>query len=234
MSLHEHVSPKEYLLWLLSSASIDHDNTVCNTKGIVTEKFNEEFGTKYQPSEISQWQSLVGWAKDLGMNEQQAFTVNHRYWYDIDLISQAKPNPGAIEFLEKADRLAKDRHLGGPIINSSRPYSQLAATVGWYREHAPFIKPEQIVVGLPDIVVAGDAQKQAISKCWYIKLFGCPAHIEDVTAHAKIILDTTDAFVFLLSDDTSLDKFYRGKLMRFGGLNGNPPDMTQLARLISS
>lgn len=228
MSLPEFMSTKEYLLWLMGNVSVDHDNTVSDTKGIVVEKFNEEFGTNHQAIEISQWLSLTDWCRTLGMNEEEALTVNHRYWYDPDLINLALPNPGAVEFLERANR------SGRLTINSSRPYKQLDATIAWYRQYVPFIKPEQIVVGLPDVVVPGDIMRQAASKAWIVRLLGCRAHVEDVVYHAQFILDYTNAFVFLLSDDASLDMRYRTRLMRFGGINGKPPDMTLLARLINS
>jgi len=222
------MSSKEYLSWLMENVSVDHDNTVCDTKGIVVEKFNEEFGTNHQAIEIREWRSLADWCCALGMNDEEALAVNQRYWYDPDLINLALPNPGAIEFLEKANRMGRLR------INSSRPYEQLDATVAWYRQYVPVIRPEQIVVGLPDVVVPGDILTQAVTKAWIVRLFNCRSHVEDVAFHAKFILDNTDAFVFLLSDDASLDTKYKTRLMRFGGINGKPADMTQLAELISS
>ena len=227
MSLPEFMSTKEYLSWLMENVSVDHDNTVSDTKGIVVEKFNEEFGTNHQAIEISQWRALADWAKEIGMDDKEALSVNHRYWYDPALINLAKPNPGAIEFLERANR------IGRLTINSSRPYDQLVPTIAWYRQHAPFIRPEQIVVGLPDVVVPGDIMRQAASKAWIVRLLGCRAHVEDVVYHAQFILDNTNAFIFLLSDDASLDVKYKTRLMRFGGINGKPPDMTLLAQLIN-
>jgi hypothetical protein len=120
------------------------------------------------------------------------------------------------------------------IINSSRAYGQLDGTVAWYRERIPFIRPEQIIVGLPDVVVPGDIVAQAVSKVWTIKLFGSRSHVEDVVLHAKFVLDYTDAFVFLLSDDPSLDEEYKTRLMRFGGQSGQSPDLTFLVKLLSS
>lgn len=228
MLLPEYLSTKEYFSWLMENVSVDHDNTISDTKEIVVEKFNEEFGTNHQAIEISQWYSLPEWCRALGMNKEEALVVNHRYWYDPDLINLARPNPGAIEFLNKANLKG---HL---TVNSSRPFDQLTSTVGWYRHYAPFIKPEQIVVGLPDLVVPGDIMRQAVSKAWIVWLLGCRAHIEDVVYHAKFILDYTNAFVFLLSDDSSLDVKYKTRLMRFGGINGKPPDMTLLAELVDS
>lgn len=226
MSLPEFLSKQEHFSWLMGKVSVDHDNTISNTKGIVTEKFNEEFGTNHQVVELAGWRAVAGWARDLGMSNEEALAVNHRFWFDTDLINLARPNPGAIEFLERANR------TGELIINSSRPYEQLGSTRAWYRQYAPFISPEQIIVGLPDIVIAGDILSQAISKTWVIKTLGSRSHIEDVSFHAKTILDYTDAFIFLLSDDTALDTRYQTRLMRFGGKDGKAPDMSQLARLI--
>lgn len=228
MALSEFQPRKEYLLWLMEKVSVDHDNTVCNTKGIVTEKFNAEFGTSHKPVEISRWHSVADWAEELGFTQEEALAINDRFWYDQEIINQADPNPGAIKFLRRTNK------NGNLIINSSRSYDQLDGTVVWYRKHAPFIRPEQIIVGLPDIVVPGDVVAQAASKAWIIKLFGCRLHIEDVPFHAKFILDNTDAFVFLVSDDPSLDEAYKTRLMRFGGINGNSPDLTLLAQLTSS
>ena len=219
---------KEYLSWLIEKVSVDHDNSVSNTKGIVAQEFNAEFGTHHKSVEISRWHSVADWAQELGFSRQEALAINNRFWYDPKIINQAEPNPGAIEFLEKANK------KGGLIINSSRSYDQLDGTVIWYRQHAPIIRPEQVIVGLPDIVVPGDIVAQAASKAWIVKLFGSRSHVEDVPFHAKFMLDNTDAFVFLLSDDASLDEAYRGRLMRFGGINRQSPDLTLLAKLISS
>lgn len=217
---------REQLYYLLAYASIDHDNSVCNTKGQITEEFNKDFGTNHKVIEIVRWNSVADWALDLGYSQTEASAINHRLWYNEFLINQAKPNPGAIEFLEKVKR------IGNPLINSSRPYEQLQGTVDWYKKYAPFWDTERIVVGLPDIVRAGDLMAQAVSKAWIVKLFKCRSHIEDVTLHAKLILDTTDAFVFFLSDDPSLDEAYKGRIMRFGGVNGAHPDLTGLNSLI--
>lgn len=225
MSLPEFLTTKEYLSWLIENLSVDHDNTISDTKGIVVEKFNEEFGTNHQAIEISQWLSLADWCRTLGMDEEEALVVDHRYWYDPDLINLARPNPGAVEFLKKANQ------VGRLIINSSRSFEQRGSTITWYKKHMPFIKPEQIVVGLPDVVIPGDALSQAVSKTWVIRLFGCRAHVDDVASHAKLILDHTNAFVFLLSDDASLDRRYQTRLMRFGGIGNRPPDMTMLNKL---
>ena len=219
---------EEYLSWLIEKVSVDHDNTTSNTKGIVTVKFNAEFETKHKPIEISRWHSVADWAMELGFTWNEALAINNRIWYDPELINQAEPNPGAIKFLRRANK------KGGLIINSSRSYDQLDGTVIWYRQHAPIIRPEQVIVGLPDIVVPGDIVAQAASKAWIVKLFGSRSHVEDVPFHAKFMLDNTDAFVFLLSDDASLDEAYRGRLMRFGGINRQSPDLTLLAKLISS
>ena len=211
----------------MENVSVDHDNTISDTKGIVTEKFNKEFRTNHRSIEIARWRAVADWGKELGMSDEEATAVNHRYWFDKDLINLARPNPGAIDFLEEANGKGK------LIINSSRPYEQLESTRDWYGYYAPFIKREQVIVGLPDIVTPGDILAQAVSKVWIIKLWGSRSHVEDVTFHAKLILDYTDAFVFLLSDDTSLDGAYNSRLMRFGGVNGEPPDMKGLARLIT-
>ena len=227
MSLPELLSPQERFSWLMENVSVDHDNTISDTKGIVTEKFNQEFGTNHHVMELAGWRAVADWAKALGMSDEEALAVNHRYWFDKDLINLARPNPGAIEFLERANR------MGRLIINSSRPFEQLDSTRLWYRQYAPFVKPEQIVVGLPDIVIAGDILSQAITKTWVVKLLGCRAHIEDVPFHAKVILDYTNAFLFLLSNETWLDGVYNSRLIRFSGVNGEPPDMKGLARLIT-
>ncbi len=224
----ERLYSKEYLYWLLQKVSVDHDNTICDTKGLIVERFNQEFGTNHQAIEIARWHSLADWAKELGMTDKEAQAVDQRYWFDKDLVNLARPNPGAIEFLQEVNK------IGELVINSSRPYEQLALTVSWYKQYAPFIKPEQIVVGLPDIVVPGDIVAQAVSKVWVVKIFGSRSHVDDVNFHMKFILDHTDAFGFLLSDDASLDVPYRGRLMRFGGDNGNPPNMTQMAKLVAS
>ncbi len=223
----EFLFSKEYLRWLLADVSVDHDNTISDTKGIVTETFNKEFGTSHKVIEISKWHSVADWAKELGANDKEAFAINYRYWYDTDLINQGKPKPGAIEFLQKANR------KGRLIINSSRPYEELDGTLKWYRKYASFIKPKQIIVGLPDIVEAGDILSQALSKVWVAKLYKCRSHVDDVPFHAKMILDYTDAFVFLLSDDTSLDGRYSTRLMRMGGIDGNQPDLALLNKLLS-
>jgi len=225
MSLPEFLTTKEYLSWLIENLSVDHDNTISDTKGIVATKFNQEFKTDHQTSEINRYRSLADWCLSLGMNEDEALAVNHRYWYDQKLINQAEPKSGAVEFLKKANR------VGRLIINSSRPFEQRESTITWYKEHMPFIKPEQIVVGLPDVVIPGDAFSQAVSKVWVVRLFGCRAHVEDVVSHAKLILDHTNAFVFLLSDDASLDRRYQTRLMRFGGIGNQPPGMTMLNQL---
>ncbi|MCJ7805849.1 hypothetical protein MUP46_04390 [Patescibacteria group bacterium] len=217
---------KEWLRWLLADVSVDHDNTINDTKGIVTETFNKEFGTSHMAIEISRWHSVADWAKELGASDKEAFAINQRYWYDSDLINQGKPKPGAIEFLQKANR-------GRLIINSSRPYDELDGTRKWYRQYAAFVKPEQIVVGLPDIVEAGDILSQALSKVWVAKLYKSRSHIEDVPFHAKMMMDYTDIFVFLLSDDTSLDGHYGTRLMRMGGIDGNQPDLVLLNKLLS-
>jgi len=219
---------KEYLSWLMEEVSVDHDNTIGNTKGIVAVKFNAEFKTHHKSVEISRWHSVADWAQELGFSRDEALAINNRFWYDPEIINQAEPNPGAIKFLERASK------KGSLIINSSRAYEQLGGTVGWYRQHAPIIRPEQVIVGLPDIVVPGDIVAQAASKAWIIRLFGSRSHVEDVPFHAKFILDNTDAFVFLLSDDASLDEAYKGRLMRFGGISGQSPDLTLLAELISA
>lgn len=210
----------------MEKVSVDHDNTVSNTKGVVTEKFNQEFRTSHKTIEISRWHSVADWAQELGFSRQEALAINNRFWYDPEIINQADPNPGAIDFLRRANK------KGNLIINSSRSYDQWDGTDAWYRQHAPIIRPEQIIVGLPDIVVPGDIVAQAASKAWIVKLFGSRSHVEDVPFHAKFILDNTDAFLFLISDDSSLDEAYKGRLMRFGGINGQPPDLTFLAELI--
>ena len=224
----ESLVTKEQLIYLMENVSVDHDSTVCDTKGKVTEEFNYDFGTSHRSTEISHRHPLADWAMELGANKSEAVAINDRYWYNEELINRARPNPGAIEFLEKANQ------IGRLIINSSRPFSQRQGTVDWYARHAPFVKPDQIIVGLPDIVIPGNAASQAVSKAWIINVLGCRSHIEDSTLHAKIILDTTNAFVFLLSDDTSLDWQCQGRLMRFGGINGRTPDLTGLADLLNS
>ena len=212
----------------MENISIDHDNVVCDTKGKVTESFNQRFRTNHNPIELRGWSPLVVWAKAVGKSEDEAIAIDKSYWYDEEIINNARPNPGALEFLGKVNQ------IGRLTINSSRPFSQRQRTIDWYAKHAPFVKPEQVIVGLPDIVVPGNATSQAVSKAWIINVLGCRSHVEDVTLHAKIILDTTNAFVFLLSDDTSLDRQYRGRLMRFGGINGRTPDLTGLAELLNS
>lgn len=130
--------------------------------------------------------------------------------------------------MEKANRIGK------VTINSSRPYIQRQGTLKWYEKNIPFIKPSQIAVGLPDIVVPGNALSQAVSKAWMINVLGCHAHIEDTTQHAKFILDNTSAFVFFLSDDSSLDWKYPGRMMRFSGSTGRTPNLTGLEKLLNS
>jgi hypothetical protein len=227
MEVLEFLPIKERLLWLTQKTSVDHDNTICNSKGAVTQKFNKDFGTNHKTVEINRWHSVAGWAQELGYSKEEAIAINNRYWYDPNIINQAEPIPGAIEFLQIVNR-------GDLIINSSRAYGQLDGTVAWYRERIPFIRPEQIIVGLPDVVVPGDIVAQAVSKVWTIKLFGSRSHVEDVVLHAKFVLDYTDAFVFLLSDDPSLDEEYKTRLMRFGGQSGQSPDLTFLVKLLSS
>lgn len=227
MASPEFLATKEQLIWLLANASVDHDNTISDGKSVVTDEFNKEFDTQHQATEIWQWHSVVGWAEKLGMDRREALAVNRRYWYNSDLINRAKPKPGAIEFLSGANK------LGRLIINSSRSYDQLGSTREWYREYAPFIKPEQIVVGLPDIVKAEDILSQALSKVWVARLFKSRAHVEDTVFHGQMVLDYTDAFLFLLSDDSSLDGRYHDRLMRMGGVDGRLPDLTFLNKRLN-
>lgn len=44
--------PRDQLYYLLEELSVDHDNVVSDTKGIVTQEFNRRFGTNHRATEL--------------------------------------------------------------------------------------------------------------------------------------------------------------------------------------
>ncbi len=213
---------KEYLSSIIQSVSFDHDGTIADSRQLVTDQFNLEFGTKHEAHEMRSWNVVYEWGVDIGMSSNEAMETNNRLWYSPDILFKAKPVKAAIEFLEKAYQLKSDI-----VIASSRTPNLLESTVEWYRKYAPFIKPEKVIVGLPDM------HDGAVSKAVMVQLLKRKMHVEDVPAHAKLILQhSTSTRVFLLSNDNSLDTYKYPQLTRIGGKNSTyMPDFEPLNNL---
>lgn len=226
MPTHEILLPRENLSWLIGNCTIDHDNTTADTKQAVTDFFNKKHNTNHLAKEITHWNSLIDWSLELGKSYEEALVINKDYWYNADILFSAKPIPGAAEFLTRA--ISAGNRI---VINSSRPYNQLDMTVEWYKKHIPVVRPENICVGLPDIVTKPDHERQAVTKAWMIRLLKSRMHIDDVPFHSKLILDNTQAYIFLLSNNPELDGYAPGRLFRYGNDNGGTPDFWPLYRL---
>ena len=97
----EHGFTKEYLDWLLESVSIDHDGTVANSRGVVTEEFNIRHRTNHKVIDLCQWDTVRNWSLEIGMTKEEAEKENFDLWYKPETLFKAAPVPGAIEFLHE-------------------------------------------------------------------------------------------------------------------------------------
>ncbi len=89
---------KEYLL---DGVSIDHDGTVADTRSAVTNEFNKRHGTNHLVTEMTHWNSVKDWCKEIGMSEKEVDAENFDLWYKPETVFKADPVSGSIEFLHE-------------------------------------------------------------------------------------------------------------------------------------
>lgn len=212
----------EYLNWLLEYVSVDHDGTIADSRTSVTKEFNKRHGTIHKVTDLNYWNAVYDWCKELKMSDEEAKNENNDLWYTPDTIFKARPTPGAIELLNKLHERGSNF-----IINSSRLPELRDSTVDWYKKYAPFVKPEQIHVAMPGF-------DGLITKVNRINGHFSPRfrlHVEDVCEHAKLVLDHTNAYIVLLSNQ-EFDHPAHGRYMQIKGKNGGMPDFWPINHLL--
>jgi len=215
----EHGFTKEYLDWLLESVSIDHDGTVANSRGVVTEEFNIRHRTNHKVIDLCQWDTVRNWSLEIGMTKEEAEKENFDLWYKPETLFKAAPVPGAIEFLHEL--YMRDKNF---IINSSRIPELRESTVNWYKIHAPFVEPFRIRTGMSGF-------EGLATKVNRINDVRHHLHIEDAPEHGRAILDYTHAHVIFLSNSDDLKDIKSNRLTQIKGSPGEMPDFWDINKL---
>jgi hypothetical protein len=213
---------KEYLNHMLDAASFDHDGVIADTRTWVTNSFNTKYNQSYHPNDLRHFNSVIDWCTEAGLSLAEAKDENRRLWYTPESLFGAKPVDGAIDFLYELHMRRKNY-----IINSSRIPLLHASTLEWYQTYAPFVEPERIRTGLPDISDGG------VTKVYRILTERKIIHFEDVPDQACDVINYTDAHVFLLSNlqPPHLEQPNRNRLTHVKGSGGNLPNFWGIHRL---
>mgnify|MGYP001558754396 FL=1 len=214
---------KEY--WILKSPSIDHDGTIADSRTSVTNEFNKTYKTNYKVAELNHWNAVKDWCNEIGKSDDEANEIEHNLWYTPDALLKAEPIPGAIEFLRELF-IRKINFT----INSSRIPELRESTIAWYQKYAPFIEPENIKTGMPDI-------DGLVTKVNRINAVRSAIHIEDVPEHARSVLKYTHAYVILMSNRDDLGSLDLSepelkRLIRIKGENGDMPNFWPIHKLL--
>jgi hypothetical protein len=218
----ERLSQNESLKDLLPFVSVDHDGVMADSRANAIEQFNRIMGTKYSAKEIIVWNGIELLAIKEGLYEEEAKKLNFQIWYTAEMLSTAKPVKGAVEFMYKAYRKGYEI----PII-SSRPPELKQATLLWYEKYMPWIPKDNIYVGTPDV---GNG---AVSKNITVVCTGRKLHIDDYPVHMDMILEKTDYMKgILISDDSSLDEKYKGRLTRVPLDSDGNPNFAEITKLL--
>lgn len=199
----------------------DNDGVMSDTRAVVVEEFNRRFGTNHTVDEVNKWNIVTIWSQDLGMSPEEAKEVDKSLWYDPDLLINAQPVPGAVEFT----RTLSEYGIIIPVI-STRPPVFKPSTIEWYHHHMPWIPSDQIYLR------QNSEMSGPIFKAWMIRILGRKVFFEDVPDHAKTVLDYTDCRVVFISNSGVLDHYDRRRLIRVPGVNGSAPDMRPVSGLM--
>lgn len=215
--MRERLNSPEAVVSALSLLSTDNDGVIANTRKLLTEIFNNRYGTNHTFDEVRDWTTLYEWGREIGMPKEEALAVEAELWRTPEILVQAEPIPGAIEFLERS---YYDYKIRIPIASSRLP-KLYDCTVEWYRAYTSVVTPEQIYVGLSDIA------NGELSKLWVVRALGKKRHLEDSHTQVQLFFDYTDDIdILFLSNRTLLDHYLKtGRLTRIAGVNGDEPTM---------
>ncbi len=216
----EIIYPVEFPEPVLANTATDFDGVMFDTRTMVTDNFNRRFGTTHTPDGLLNWHTVRDWAIEKGMDKEEAEKFEWDLWHKDEFLFSAEPLPGAVEFMREAYK--RDYQI--PIF-SSRFFRQREVTIRCCEIHLPFVNPDNIHVSLDDL-------PREMNKVWMIQRKRSKPYrvfLEDSKDHARLILENTDAYVILVSNDSSLDVQYLGnRLSRIHSEKGTVPDLWPL------
>ena len=207
--------------------STDNDDTMSQTKVVITNAYNENYSKKVKrlPTEIIHYNSVFDWLVNDGYPNEDAVYIERSLWFDPDLLYKADPVEGAVEFSYRMHQYG----IKMPVISARTDLEDVKpkvfknvreSTVAWYDKWMPWVSPD-------DIHIQARNEFQAyIYKSWMINTLGVGIHFEDSTFHTDAILTYTKAKVCLLSNQVLATQPGHPNLIQINGKNGELPNMT--------
>jgi uncharacterized HAD superfamily protein len=185
----ERFGPGEELLSLINFIGFDIDGVLADSRESGTDKLNRLLNTNFKSKDITAYDQVMHWARQLGKSDEEAYAINRSVWDDPEVLSKATLVNGAFDLL----KFLYDQGMKPPII-TTRISSLKKTTYDWIKTNLPFIDDNTIFVGEHSNIRDGLSFKIDIVKKQGISWF-----VEDHPETAEAIINETDANVFMIA-----------------------------------